>query len=352
MHRSLAAKSLTLFSLWGGLFAQFCPSASRISAVRLILPTLLLLSALIPAAPTASAAMVRLNQSVTVTENYVRLGDIFLGLDDRLSGIPVIPAPEKGKQMVLSGVQLGNIADQYNIDWRPTSRHQNVTVSRSDQIITSEMMVNRLESALRSQGVDGNLKIELDGRPAAIHIPGSRPASLGMEKLDYDQETGRFQALLIAAIRDDVIQRIPLSGRAYSMIAVPVLNRRMGPDDVIRDRDIEWKKIRTSRVHPETIRDLEQLVGRSPRRWARPGDPLRADEVQAALIVKKGTIVSMVVRTPHMTLTAQGKALDSGSMGQAIRVINTSTNRTIYATVTRPDVVSVKLSDIGEFVAN
>lgn len=295
-----------------------------------------------------AAETLRLNQSVMVTENYVRLGDIFLGLQDSLSGTPVMASPAIGGQKVLSTAEIAGLARKYKLDWAPTSRHQNVTISRMDQLITPEMLVNRLEAALRSSGVDGNLQIELDGRPKAIRIPSGEGATIGVESLQYEQETGRFYSVMVAATRKGIVERATLNGHAFSMVAIPVLSRRLGPDDVIRDQDLEWKKVRADKVDDNFIMDMEQLVGRSPMRWTRAGEAFKRGEVQAAIVVRRGTLVSMVLRSPNMTLTTQGKALDDGAMGEAIRVLNTSTNRTVYATVIRPDVVSVKLADMHE----
>ena len=49
----------------------------------------------------------------------------------------------------------------------------------------------------------------------------------------------------------------------------------------------------------------------------------------------------MVLQQKSMTLTAQGKALEAGTDGQVIRVVNTMSNRTVEAVVIGPNQVSV-----------
>jgi flagella basal body P-ring formation protein FlgA len=50
----------------------------------------------------------------------------------------------------------------------------------------------------------------------------------------------------------------------------------------------------------------------------------------------------MVFQTSRLTLTAQGKALQDGSKGDTIRVLNAKTHKTIDGTVVNSGTVNVK----------
>lgn len=50
--------------------------------------------------------------------------------------------------------------------------------------------------------------------------------------------------------------------------------------------------------------------------------------------VRRGDMVNLVYEMPGMSLTMRARALEDGAVGQGIRLINTSSNRTIDATVT------------------
>jgi hypothetical protein len=50
--------------------------------------------------------------------------------------------------------------------------------------------------------------------------------------------------------------------------------------------------------------------------------------------VRRGDMVSLVYEMPGMSLAMRARALEDGAVGQGIRLINTSSNRTIAATVT------------------
>ena len=52
--------------------------------------------------------------------------------------------------------------------------------------------------------------------------------------------------------------------------------------------------------------------------------------------VRRGDFVNLVYEMPGMALNMRARALEDGAVGQAIRLLNTSSNRTIDAVVTGP----------------
>ena len=67
--------------------------------------------------------------------------------------------------------------------------------------------------------------------------------------------------------------------------------------------------------------------------------PVRERDVIPPRLVVRGTLVTMKIETPFMTVTAQGRALQDGKLGDVVRVINTQSNRTIEGTVEAAGVV-------------
>jgi flagella basal body P-ring formation protein FlgA len=92
----------------------------------------------------------------------------------------------------------------------------------------------------------------------------------------------------------------------------------------------------------------DQVLGKETRRVLRPGDPFRLRDLQSPLLVKKGSLVTMILNTPMMQLTSQGKALENGALGDVIKVQNPRSGKTILGTVVEDRTVSVESSDAGQ----
>jgi flagella basal body P-ring formation protein FlgA len=52
--------------------------------------------------------------------------------------------------------------------------------------------------------------------------------------------------------------------------------------------------------------------------------------------VRRGDTVNLVYEMPGMSLSMRARALEDGAIGQGVRLLNTSSNRTIEAVVTGP----------------
>ena len=69
-------------------------------------------------------------------------------------------------------------------------------------------------------------------------------------------------------------------------------------------------------------------------------------------MVVKGATVLMVLDSPGITLTAQGQAVESGAIGERIRVLNPSSRAAVEAEVIGPDRVRVAPSAVPMTVSS
>jgi flagella basal body P-ring formation protein FlgA len=125
------------------------------------------------------------------------------------------------------------------------------------------------------------------------------------------------------------------------MASLPVLKHALARGEVIAAGDVETLRLRAERVGPDMAVDLRELLGKTPRRTLRAHEPIRLGDVQTPIVVHKGDLVSIVLETAALRLTAQGKALEDAAQGAAIRVANTKSNRVIDATVVSSNTVTV-----------
>ncbi|CAH2605448.1 Flagella basal body P-ring formation protein FlgA (plasmid) [Rhodovastum atsumiense] len=75
------------------------------------------------------------------------------------------------------------------------------------------------------------------------------------------------------------------------------------------------------------------VVGLEMRRRVAAGTPLTDRDIGPRLAVQANAVVRMVWQGPGMRLEMTGRALEAGSTGETIRVLNTATSRTVQGTV-------------------
>lgn len=298
---------------------------------RLPLAVLVLLALAGTASAGELARTATLVPSVTVDADVVRLGDIFHDVGEKAT-IAVAYAPRHGSRMVFDAVWLSRTARIYKLRWRASSRFDRVVVVRASQTIDKALIETAVLEALADQGQEGELRVELDNRSIALFLSPDAMPTVAIKDLRLNGRGGRFSAT-IAAPADQPVTERTIHGRFYAIISIPVLSRRMRRGEVVSEEDIEWINIAEKRIQRDVITEPDQLIGMAPRRFLRPRTPIRAGDVRRPVLVPKGSTVTMIVRTPLMTLTARGKAAESGSKGDVIRVMNTQSRRIVDAVV-------------------
>lgn len=300
--------------------------------------SLMLLSA------SAMAQEVRLRSGISVQGDFVHIGDLFSNAGDK-STVRIAYAPAPGKKAVFNAQWLFNVARSHSLPWRPLNLNARSVVEREGQIIHRDEIEDKLVAALADYGIGKDVDVDFGNRLLRLFVPIDRPASVSIETVSFAPSTGRFSATVAAPANDPSAQRMRIAGRVYQLESLPVLNKRMGRSDIIKKSDVEWIKVRTRNIRSEVIRDPAELIGQSPRRIIQSGAAVRKNEVQRPVLVPKRSLVTVLHQTPLMRLTARGRALEDGGMGDIIRIANATSKKVIEAEVTGFNRVTVRTDE-------
>ncbi|MBX6322125.1 MAG: flagellar basal body P-ring formation protein FlgA [Rhodospirillaceae bacterium] len=313
----------------------------RLFALRLALAGLA--AAALGHAAAADAAGVVLRSAVTVNADVIRLGDLFEGKVES-AYVPVARAPAPGRSIVLDARWLAMAARAFKLDWRPSSRFDQAVVTRASKQIGAEAVKNAVIAALADDGWIEDISavdFEFDPTPMELEVGTDMDATLGVEDLVFDERTGRFAAKVVVPAHGPAAASVRVSGQRLRLTDVPVLAVRRVPGDVIQAGDVKWEPVRSDRLGADVVLDPALIVGRTPRRPLRPDEPLRASDLDRVLTIRKGTLVTIRLQSPQMSLTVLGRALEDGAQGQPIRVMNTKSNRVVQGIVQDAGTVSV-----------
>src|SRR6516225_9232107 len=92
----------------------------------------------------------------------VRLSDLF---DDAGVGADRVlgPGPGAGSRIVVEAAQLGAIARQFGVDWRPASSADRAVLDRPGRPLRREDALDAVKSALIGAGASHDCDVELPG---------------------------------------------------------------------------------------------------------------------------------------------------------------------------------------------
>ncbi|WP_170336753.1 flagellar basal body P-ring formation chaperone FlgA [Ruegeria arenilitoris] len=121
---------------------------------------------------------------------------------------------------------------------------------------------------------------------------------------------------------------VPMMVHADIVVSVRTIRAK----EVILASDLEIKSIAVEGA----VADPGILVGKEARVALYPGRPIRAADVGPPAIVDRNDLVTLVFGRATLSITAEGRALGRGAVGERIRVMNLSSRTTITGRI-RPD---------------
>lgn len=125
------------------------------------------------------------------------------------------------------------------------------------------------------------------------------------------------------------------AGRAHeyvvrAKISAPVLVTAapVASGEVLSDTHVTIERRDITNI-PDALGSPEAAVGQTTRRSLRAGELLRASQLTAPVLVKRGDAVVMVARLEGIEVTTAGQALDAGAQGAMIRVKNAASGQIV-----------------------
>lgn len=288
-----------------------------------------------------SAFAVELKTNLTVDGRAITLGDLFADMGSK-ADIIVFNAPAPGKSKTIAANDLARLAEKYEIDWQKPDYLKKVSVSRRGHTISSNDIQSLIHDIALESGADPDSQIRFFGRNNGVLVPMDATAGdIKFENFSLSDKGDRFSAVLLVPSGGDVPTRLSLNGVLEEVRDIPVFNSSIMPGEIIRSSDLRWIKYPAKRLNGRVIMNSQQLVGMTVRRPARTDKPITTNDVTAPIAVAKGDAVTMTVRTRAMILSAGGKALENGGVGDTIRVINSKSRLTVDAKIIRSGHVEI-----------
>ena len=291
----------------------------------------------------APAAAISLRTETEVNRPTVKLSDVFEGLPPEID-CDIARAPAPGKSITYDSNVIAHLVHQYKLDWAPGNIGDHTTITTASTKITSDDIRAAVIQKVRALEVGGDIDVLFDNHAQEVILPADRPPNFVLNNFNYDGINKRFRADLVADSFAGPVT-LPVIGHIAIRQNVPVLAKRLDAGTIISASDIDWISVSDDHLAGAVI-NAESLVGRELKRDAEGGKPIHENDVIAPRYVVRGTLVTMKTETPFMTVTAQGRALQDGKLGDTVRVLNTDSSRTIEGIVDSPGVVRVRTTRI------
>ena len=313
----------------------------------------ILLIALLVAAPSAAYAQDKddtiaapvLRAQVTVEGDIVRIGDMVENAGTAAQ-IAIYRSPDLGTTGTLPAAQVINALRAHQVIGVDARDIKSVTVTRLARTIDAREIEAQVAHAIEHRsglGDAANLNLTFDREVQDVRLESWNNGPLQPVSVRYEPRNGRFEVSF--EISNDINgarTRLRFVGVVVEMLDAAILTRNVDRGEVLKVSDVAIERRPKAEVGADAA-TRGHSVGMQMRRPLRAGQALHSADVGKADLVQKDDNVTLIYEAAGIYLTARGKAIDNGTDGDTVTVLNLQSKRTITGTVVGRDQVAISI---------
>jgi flagella basal body P-ring formation protein FlgA len=318
--------------------------------LRLLLLAGVFMTGLLFAATAASAgdetiAPPVLHAKVSVSSDVVRIGDV-VDNAGTFSQIAIYRAPDLGTTGSLPVAQVLTALRTQGVIGVDTRDIKQVTVTRLARTVEAKAIESAVAQALEHRsglGDAANISLTFDRDVADVRLDASNTGAMLATSARYEPRNGHFDVTFQIANDNGNPAQLRFTGNAIETVEVGVLTRSVERSDILKSADVVVERRPRAEVGSDAAARV-QAVGMQMRRAIRAGQPLRVADLVKPDLVQRDQAVSVIFQTAGLYLTTRGKALDNGTEGDVVSVLNIQSKRTLTGTVTGRGQVTIQVA--------
>ena len=315
----------------------------------------MLITALLVAAPSIALAQQAtedtiatpvLRAQVMVESDIVRIGDMVENAGSAAQ-IAIYRSPDLGTTGSLPTAQVINVLQAHQVIGVDTKGIKSVSVTRLARVLGGREIEAQVARALEHRnglGEAANLNLTFDrGDVQDVRLEASNGGTLQPVSVRYDARNGRFDVSFeIANDTSNSRTRLRFTGVAIEMLETAVLTRNIERGEMLKASAVVTERRPKAEVGNDAA-SCCRAVGMQMRKGLRAGQPMKTADLGKPDLVQRDDNVTLIYEAAGIYLTARGKAVEAGTEGDTVTVLNLQSKRTITGTVVGRGQVSVAL---------
>jgi flagella basal body P-ring formation protein FlgA len=287
-----------------------------------------------------------LRANVAVSGDLVRIGDVIDNAGPS-AGIAIYRAPDLGTTGTLPVAQVLNALRAHQVIGVDTRDLRAISFTRRARTLEGkdiELAVARALERRNGLGDAGNLSLTFDRDAGDVRLDAANSGALQPASVRYDARNGRFDVTLeIANDSGAAPVKLRFAGTAVETVEAAVLARGVERNEVLKASDVVIERRPKAEVGNDAA-PRDRAVGMQARRQLRAGQALRLADLAKPNLVQRDQSVILIYQAAGLYLTIRGKALENGTEGDVVNVLNLQSKRTISGVVTGRGQVSIQVA--------
>ncbi|MGQ0685360.1 flagellar basal body P-ring formation chaperone FlgA [Bradyrhizobium sp.] len=276
-----------------------------------------------------------LRANVVVTSDIVRIGDVIDNAGPA-GKIAIYRAPDPGTTGTLPVAQVIATLRGHQVIGVDTQNLREISVTRQARSFEASEIEQAVARALERRnglGDAANISVNFERAPGEVRLDAANSGALNPVAVRYDQRNGRFDVTFEISNEAGLAPvKLRYSGTAVETVEAAVLARSVDRNEVLKSSDVVVERRPKAELGPDVL-TRDRAVGMQARRQMRAGQALKGADVAKPDLVQRDQGVTLIYETAGIHLTVLGKALEAGTEGDVVNVMNLQSKRTVSAVV-------------------
>lgn len=165
--------------------------------------------------------------------------------------------------------------------------------------------------------------------PTQFTIRGGRSPLAGQQQFE----------LLLSAAEGQVSTPLVVQISRPPVVAVALHSLNRGT--VVRPEDVQLASAVSAGEQGEVFRSLDEVVGRETTRAISAGKPLDRESLREPVVVRRGDVVTVLIRSPGIRIRTLARAKEEGGLGDLIALEALEDRKSYFARITGAQEVEV-----------
>jgi flagella basal body P-ring formation protein FlgA len=299
-----------------------------------------------PSWTTASIAVPLLRPTVTVTSDVVRVGDV-VDNAGTAAQIAIYRAPDLGTTGSLPTAQAIAALRAQGVIGVDTRDIKEITVTRLARNVEAKDIQDSVARAIEHRsglGDAANLALTFDRDVQDLHLDASNTGAMQATAARYEPRTSRFDVTFeIGNDNGSAPTKLRFTGTAIETVEAAVLTRNVERTDLLKSSDIVIERRPKLEIGGDAA-TRGSALGMQMRRPMRAGQALKVADLVKPDLVQRDQGVTLIFQASGLYLTTRGKAVDNGTEGDVVNVVNLQSKRTVSGVVTGRGQVTIQIA--------